>query len=249
MLINQAMEKLAQMKLEGFLDGLREQMGSPAFGDMPFEDRLGLLVDREYTLRENRRLTRRLQETRLKTRADVEDVDFRAKRGLDKRVYLELAGCSWISRQHNLIITGPTGVGKSYLACALGRKACREGYRSIYYRFSDFIRELIISVVDGSYPKLAAKLAKRDLLIIDDWLRDPVSADQARQIIDILDDRFRSKSTLLTSQAPVPSWHERFKDPTLADAILDRLVHDAHRLELKGDSMRKNTSPLTENGH
>lgn len=141
MLINQAMEKLAQMKLEGFLDGLREQMGSPAFGDMPFEDRLGLLVDREYTLRENRRLTRRLQETRLKTRADVEDVDFRAKRGLDKRVYLELAGCSWISRHHNLIITGPTGVGKSYLACALGRKACREGYRSIYYRFSDFIRE------------------------------------------------------------------------------------------------------------
>ena len=148
------------MKLEGFLDGLREQMGSPAFDDMPFEDRLGLLVDREYTLRENRRLTRRLQETRLKTRADVEDVDFRAKRGLDKRVYLELAGCSWISRQHNLIITGPTGVGKSYLACALGRKACREGYRSIYYRFSDFIRELTISVVDGSYPKLAAKLAK-----------------------------------------------------------------------------------------
>jgi DNA replication protein DnaC len=245
MLINQTMDKLAQMKLHGLLDGLREQLQSPAYLDMSFEERLGLLVDREHLLRENGRLTRRLQETRLRHKAEMEDVDFLTRRGLEKSAFLDLAGCSWIVHHHNLIISGPTGVGKTYLAGALAHKACREGHRVIYYRFSDFLRELGMSLADGSYPKLAAKIAKRDLLVIDDWLRDPVGPEQSRQIIDLMDDRFRSKSTLLTSQAPVSAWHERFKDPTLADAILDRIVHDAHRLELKGDSMRKNTSPLT----
>ena len=245
MLIHQTMDKLARMKLSGLLDGLREQLESPSFRDLSFEERLGLLVDREYLLRENRRLTRRLQETRLKARAELEDVDFTARRGLEKGAFLNLAGCSWIAHHHYLIITGPTGVGKTYLACALAHKACREGHRVIYYRFSDFLRELSMSQADGSYPKLAGKIAKRDLLVVDDWLRDPVSPEHGRQILDLLDERFRNKSTLLTSQAPVPAWHERFKDPTLADAILDRVVHDAHRLELKGDSMRKSTSSLT----
>jgi DNA replication protein DnaC len=245
MLIHQTMEKLAQMKLQGFLDGLREQLESPRYGDLSFEERLGLIVDREYLLRENRRLTRRLQETRLKNKAELEDVDFQARRGLEKNFLLELAGCTWIAQHHNLIITGPTGVGKSFLTCALAHRACKEGWRIIYYRFSDFLRELAMSLADGSYPKLAAKIAKRDLLVVDDWLRDPVGAEPARQLLDLLDDRFRNKSTLLTSQVPIAAWHERFKDPTLADALLDRIVHDAHRLELKGDSMRKRTSSLT----
>lgn len=245
MLLHQTLEKLSQMQLYGLLEGLKEQLASPNFQGLSFEERLGLLVDREYLLRENRHLARRLKETRLKCKAQLEDVDFTARRGLEKGSFLELAACSWVARHHNLILTGPTGVGKTYLASALAQKACREGYRVLYFRFSDFLRELTMSMAEASYPKLAQKIAKRDLLVIDDWLRDPVSPEQARHIIDILDDRFRNRSTLLTSQAPVPSWHERFKDPTLADAILDRIVHDAYRLELKGDSMRKDTSPLT----
>lgn len=245
MLIHQTMEKLAQMKLSGILEGLQEQLGAPGYKDMTFEERLGLLVDRECLLRDNRRLTRRLQETRLKERAEIENVDFRARRGLDRAAFLELAGGGWIRSRHGLIITGPTGVGKTYLACALAHKACRDGHRAIYYRFGDLLRELQTSSVDGSYPKLAAKIGRRDLLVVDDWLRDPVSPDQARQLLDILDDRYRLRSTLLTTQVPIADWHDRFKDPTLADAILDRIVHDAYRLELKGDSMRKVTASLT----
>lgn len=245
MRIHQTMEKLAQMKLAGFMEGLREQMDSPGFSDMTFEERLGLLVDREYLLRENRRLTRRLQESRLKGRAEIEDVDYTTSRGLDRGEFLSLAGGEWISRRHNLIITGPTGVGKTYLACALAQKACRDGFRTIYFRFADFLRELQNSLADGSYPKLATKIARRDLLLIDDWLRDPIGPDQSRQILDIFDDRYSVHSTLLTSQVPIPDWHARFKDPTLADAVLDRIIHNAHRLELKGDSMRKKMSDLT----
>lgn len=245
MRIHQTMEKLAQMKLTGFMEGLREQLDSPGFRDMTFEERLGLLVDREYLLRENRRLTRRLQESRLKGRAEIEDVDYTTSRGLDRGEFLSLAGGEWISRRHNLIITGPTGVGKTYLACALAQKACRDGFRIIYFRFADFLRELQNSLADGSYPKLATKIARRDLLLIDDWLRDPIGPDQSRQILDIFDDRYSVHSTLLTSQVPISDWHARFKDPTLADAVLDRIIHNAHRLKLKGDSMRKKMSDLT----
>ena len=245
MLIHQTMEKLAQMKLTGLLEGLREQIDNQDLSQLSFEERFGLLVDKEFVLRENRRLTRRLREARLKIRAEIENIDYQTSRGLDKSFFLELAACFWIHNHHNLIITGPTGIGKTYLACALAHKACREGYRSIYYHFPRLLTELAMSKAEGTYHKLAFTLAKRDLLIIDDWLRDPLTAEQARFILDLFDDRFRNSSTLLSSQFPVSSWHERFKDPTLADAIMDRIVHDSYRLKLKGDSMRKTTSPLT----
>ena len=245
MLIHQTMEKLAQMKLTGLLEALREQIDNQGFSDLSFEERFGLLVDKEFILRENRRLIRRLREARLKVQAEIENIDFQTGRGLDKSFFLELATCSWIHNRHNLIITGSTGVGKTYLACALAHKACREGYRSIYYHFPKLLTDLAISKAEGTYHKLAFTLAKRDLLVIDDWLRDPLTAEQTRYIVDLFDDRFRNSSTLLSSQFPVSSWHERFKDQTLADAIMDRIVHDSYRLKLKGDSMRKATSPLT----
>ena len=246
MLHHQTREKLSQMKLSGFLDGLKDQLENPAFKDLDFEERFGLLVDKEYLLRENRRLTRRFQEARLKIKAMVEDVDFQSPRGLDKRLFLELAGGAWIDRSHNLIITGPTGGGKTYLACALAHKACREGQRCLYYHFPDLLRDLGISRAEGTEPLLARKLASRDLLIIDDWLREPINPEMARVLADLMDERFRKKSTLFSTQLPVAEWHGRFQDPTMADAVLDRIVHDSYRIELSGDSMRKRTASLTK---
>ena len=246
MLIQQTMEKLSKMKLTGILAGLQEQLESPSFSSLSFEDRLGLVVDREFQLRENRTMDRRLKETRLRIRAEIEDVDYQAPRNLDKSYFLELAGGSWIAQHHNLILTGPTGCGKTFLACALAHRACRDGLRASYQHFPRLIRELVIANGDGTYHKLANKLAQRDILVIDDWLRDPVTAEQGRLLVDLLDDRFRTKSTLLASQLPVSAWHERFKDPTLADAVLDRIVHDSYRIELNGDSMRKRTSTLAK---
>ena len=246
MLNHQTMERLSQMKLTGILEGFKEQLDNPAFSDLAFEERFGLLVDREYLLRDNRRLTRRFQEAHLKVKASVEDVDFHAPRGLDKRLFLELATCGWIGRRHNLVITGPTGSGKTYLACALAQKACREGKRCLYFHFPELLQELNISRAEGSQRLLVRKLATRDLLVIDDWLREPVSAEIARGLADLMDDRFRNKSTLFATQFPVAEWHGRFQDPTLADAVLDRIVHDSYRIELSGDSMRKRTSDLTK---
>lgn len=246
MLLHQTKEKLAEMKLSGLLSGLDEQLASEGYRELSFEERLGMLVDREYLLRENRRLTRRFQEARLKLRAQVEDVDFQAKRGLDREFFLHLAGGDWIRQRHNLIMTGATGCGKTYLACALAHKACRDGFRCLYYHFPTLVRELRISQAEGRSQEFTRKLAKRDLLIIDDWLWEPLSAEQARCLVELFEDRFRSRSTLLTSQLPVSEWHDRFQDPTLADAVLDRIIHDSHRIELKGDSMRKQTAKLTK---
>lgn len=246
MLIQQTLEKLAKMKLSGLLAGVQEQMESPNFSSLSFEDRLGLVVDREFQLRENRAMTRRLKETKLRCRAELEDVDYQAPRNLEKAYFLELAAGSWIAHHHNLIIIGPTGCGKTFLACALAHRACRDGLRASYQHFPRLIRDLVIADADGSYSKLANKHAQRDLLVIDDWLRDSVTAEQGRLLVDLLDDRFRTKSTILASQLPVSAWHERFKDPTLADAVLDRIVHDSYRIELSGDSMRKRTSNLVK---
>lgn len=245
-MLYQTMEKLSEMKLTGFLSALREQVDGDGYADMTFEERFGLLVDKEYLLRENRRLTRRFQEAKLKVKAQIEDVDYQAPRGLEKGLFLELAGGAWIQKQHNLIMTGPTGVGKTYLACALAQKACRDGFRCLYSHFPDMVRDMAISKAEGELHAFIRRLGHRDLLIIDDWLRDPVSAEQARILLDLIDERFRTKSILLATQTPVADWHGRFQDPTTADAVLDRIVHDSHRIDLTGDSMRKRTSKLTK---
>ena len=206
---------------------------------LSFEERLGLLVDREWTERENRRLAGRLAKARLRQAAALEDVDWRTPRGLDKSVVLALGSCQWIAQHQNCLITGPTGVGKSWLACALGHKACREGYSVFYLRLTRLWRELAVARGDGRYLKLLAGLARMDLIILDDLGTEALGEAERHDLLEILEDRHERRSTLVTSQLPVGHGHEVIGDPTLADAILDRLVHNAHKLALKGESMRK----------
>lgn len=239
MLTHPTLEKLLEMRLLGFAQGLKEQMGQRDLGGLDFMARLSLLVDREAAYREDRRLRTRLKHARLRQRASVEDVDFRTVRGLDKRLFLSLSSCLWLKDRLNLLLTGPTGVGKSYLACALGEKACREGYTVHYQRMPRLLGDLSIARGDGRYAKLMASLAKTDLLILDDWGLGPLTDVHRRDLLELLEDRHDRRSTLATSQLPVESWHDWIADPTLADAILDRLVHNAYRIELRGDSMRK----------
>lgn len=221
---------------------LEEQSNSREYDALAFEDRLGLLVDRETTERDNHRLQGRLRKAKLRLNATVEDLDWRHPHGLNKTVLLALAGCRWIHEHQNCIITGPTGVGKSYIACALAHKACQEGYRTVYARASRFFDELTIAKADGRYRKLLAAYAKIDLLVIDDWGLAILTEEQRREMLEILEDRNDLRSTLLASQIPIDKWHKVIGDPTLADAILDRIVHSAHRLTLKGDSLRNRTS-------
>ncbi|MEW6448993.1 MAG: IS21-like element helper ATPase IstB [Bacillota bacterium] len=227
------------MKLFGMARALQEQLAQPDIISIPFEERLGMLVDREVDYRENKRLARLLKEAKLKQQACVEDVDFRHPRGLDRAVFFSLADCRWIREHHNLIITGPTGVGKTFIACALANKACRLGFTVRYWRTSRLLPAVATARADGSYATLIHKLQKTDLLLLDDWGISPLQVDEARDLLDILEDRNQTRSTLITSQMPVNQWHNVLADPTLADAILDRLVHNAYKLELRGESMRK----------
>lgn len=198
-----------------------------------------MLVDREADLRENKKLARRLKEAKLKQQACVEDVDFRHPRGLDRSVFFSLANGRWIRERHNLIITGPTGVGKTFIACALANKACRLGFTVRYWRTSRLLQATATARADGSYDTLIRKLQKTDLLLLDDWGLAPLQVGEARDLLDIIEDRNQTRSTLITSQMPVSQWHNILTDPTIADAILDRLVHNAYKLELRGESMRK----------
>jgi DNA replication protein DnaC len=244
MLNQQTLDQLLRMKLKGMSYAYQEQLQQPA-QDLSFEERFGLIVDLEWTYREDRRLKRLLKVAKLREPACVEDIDYRHPRGLDRSVLKSIVSCQWITKSQNLILIGPTGSGKTYLACALANQACRLGFMTLYVRISKLLQDFQIAKADGSYAKLLAKLAKLNLLIIDDWGLTPLTPAERRDLLEILDDRYNRGSTLITSQFPITTWHDLIGEPTIADAILDRLVHAAHKITLKGDSMRKTRSPLT----
>jgi len=246
MLTHPTLEKLESLRLTGMLTALQEQMGMDDINNLNFEERLGLLVDREAVYRESRRLKTRLRKAKLRHDAAVEDIDFRHPRGLDKSLVMRLADCNWLKNHENLIITGPTGVGKSYLACAFAQKACRTGYSAVYLRTSRLFENLGLAKGDGRYIKLLTGFAKTDLLVLDDFGLAKLNREHQHDLLEILEDRHGLKSTLVTSQLPVEHWHEQIGDPTMADAILDRLVHSAHKIQLKGGSMRKKKANLTQ---
>jgi DNA replication protein DnaC len=213
---------------------------------LSFEERLAWLVDRHWIWRENQALTRRLKNARLKDRqAALEDIDFRHPRGLDRAQVRSLSTCDWVSRHQNLIIVGPCGVGKTFLACAFAQKALREGYTARYCRLPQLIRELTLARADGSLDQKLRQLARIEVLILDDWLMLPLGQSERRDLLEVAEDRCQTRSTILTSQIPLSSWHEQIGDPTLADSILDRLVHHAHQLELTGESLRKSRGRQT----
>jgi len=239
MLLQQTIERLHELRLSGMAAALEEQLRVPDLDALSFEDRLGLLVDREVTCREDRRLTRLLQLAKLHVPAAVEDLDFRKPRGLDRSLVLRLASGTWVRAHETVLISGATGTGKSYLACALGHSACRNGFSTRYYRFSRLLGELALARADGSYPKLLERVARTQLLILDDFGLAPLTDSERRDLLEVLEDRYGCRATLVTSQLPFDHWHAVVGDTTFADAILDRLVHHAHRVNLKGGSMRK----------
>lgn len=246
MLINPTLDKLRAMRLRGLAEALVRQMEDPAMAQLAFEERISLLVDHLWTWRENRALARRLQKARLKMQACLEDIDYRHPRGLDRALVRSLSTSQWVRSHHNLIIVGPCGVGKSFLACAFAHRAIRDGFSALYTRAPRLFRELAVARADGSLDKLFAQLTRADVLVVDDWAMAPLTEPERRDFREICEDRYQARSTLLTSQIPVANWHEQIGDPTLADGILDRLVHNAYRIELKGASMRKTQNPPSE---
>lgn len=249
MLIHPTLDQLRTLRLTGMLKALEEQMQMPDIDSLSFEQRLGLMADREITERQNRHLKTRLRKANLRQSASVEDIDYLHPRGLDKALVAKLQSCDWIKEHHNLIITGPTGTGKTFLACALAHKACREGLSALYVRIPRLLQDLFISKGDGRYGKLLKSISKTDLLLLDDWGMSKITSEQSRDLLEIIDDRHSLRSTLITSQFPVDHWHELIEDPTLADAILDRIIHNAYKINLKGDSMRMKRSKLTQPPH
>lgn len=239
MLINPITNKLQQLRLHTMAKGFKEQLEQPAMTELSFEDRFGLLVDMEVTARENRRLQTRLRKAKLQQSACLEDIDYCPKRNLDKPLLATLSTCQWVSSHHNILIVGPCGTGKTFLACALAHKACLNGNSIYYCRMNRLLSDLQIKKGDGQYNKHMAELSKVDVLILDDFGLSSFSDEQRRDLLEILDDRHNKCSTIVTSQLPVKLWHETIGNGTLADAILDRLVHNAYRLEIKGESMRK----------
>lgn len=240
MLQEPMMEKLLAMRLHGMADALKMQQQDPAAGELSFLDRLALLIDHQWNWRQNQALARRLHSAKLRGNVCIEEVDYRASRGLDKSVIRALAlESAWVRKHEHLFILGPTGVGKSFLACALAQKACRDGYSALYTRAAALFRDLALARADGSLRSLLAKLNRIDVLVVDDWAMAPLTETERRDFWEICEDRYQTRSIILTSQLPVARWHEQVGDPTVADGILDRLVHNAHRIEMKGDSMRK----------
>jgi DNA replication protein DnaC len=242
MLTHPTHDRLVALGLTGMAKAFEEQRQQPDVASLTFEERLGLLVDREAIERENKRLVTRLKVANLRQNATIEDLNTKAARGLDKALFAKLAAGEWIARRQDLLITGKTGTGKSWLACALGHKACRDDRSVLYHRLPRLLEALALARGDGRYGRLLTRIARVELLILDDWGLAPLTAEQRRDLLEIVDDRHGRASTIVTSQVPVEHWHDVIGDPTLADAILDRLVHNAHRLVLKGESMRKITA-------
>jgi DNA replication protein DnaC len=244
MLTQQTLEKLNTMKLFGLVQALEQQLASKESARLSFEERLSLLVDSEWNYREQRKLKRRLDAAKLRYQASLEDVDFKHPRGLDRQQVFSLGNCGWIRSRHNLVITGPTGIGKSYLACAFVERACRRGMTAGYVRLPRLLQQLAVARGDGSYARILARLAKFELLAIDDWLLAPLRDPERRDLMEVVEDRSERASTLIASQPLSKDWHAAIGDPNLADAICDRLLHNAHRMDLKGPSIRNTkTSP------
>ncbi len=236
----QTLQQLRSLKLTGMADGLEQQQSQPStHDDLGFEERLGLLVDRETTYRHNNKITRLLKAAKLKLQAYPEDIDYSHPRGLIKSQFASLLNNQWLKQHNNILLTGPTGYGKTYLACVLATSACRQGYSVRYFRTSRLLESLSIAHGDGRFTRLINQLAKIDLLILDDWGLEKLSLIQRNDLLEIMEDRHGNKSTMITSQLPITQWHKAIGDATLADAILDRLLHNAHKLKLKGESMRK----------
>ncbi len=246
MLNQPTINTLRSLKLTGMADAYTQQLEQPDIQRLSFDERLALLVDRETTHRESRRQRRLLQLARLRQSACVEDIDYQHKRGLERSVVASLIACDWIRSRHNLHITGPTGAGKSWLACAFGHQACRQGLSVRYERIPRLLDGLRIARGDGSFHRRLALLARTDLLILDDFGIKPLQQSERHDLLELIEDRHGLRSTLITSQLPIGAWHEYLNDPTVADALLDRLTSGAHRLELKGESMRKKTATLTK---
>lgn len=245
MLTHPTLDKLHALRLSGMAKAFTDQLQLPEIHALSFEERLGLLVDRELTDRDNRRLQTRLRTAALRYNACLEEIDYRAARGLDKSLMAQLATCQWLRHHHNLLLIGPSGIGKTWVACALAQKACRDGLSARYTRLPKLFGELSLAKGDGRYRKLMRDFAATDLLVLDDFGLAALTEEQRRDLLELLEERYERRSTLITSQFPVEHWHDRIGDPTLADAILDRLVHNAYRLVLTGDSLRKRQKLLT----
>jgi DNA replication protein DnaC len=244
MLINHTLEKLHDLRLAGMATALADQIEAPdRYGELEFTARLGLLVDREAQDRDNRRLTRNLKTARLRAQACVEDIDFRRPRGLDRTHILNLAEAGWVTDSRDVLISGATGCGKTYLACALAQAAIRRGHRALYWRMPRLLDELRVAHADGRAAQLMASWARIEVLVLDDLGLRPLTPAQAGDLLEVIEDRHQRRSTILTSQLPINAWHDNLGDPTLADAICDRILHTAHRIELRGESLRKPPPP------
>jgi DNA replication protein DnaC len=240
MMIEPTLERLRALRLGAMADAWQRQQQDARVHELDFDSRLAMLVEAEHIARDNKRLSRALREAKLRmTTACLEDVDYSPKRELDRALVRQLATATWITNHANVIITGATGTGKSYLACALAQQACRAGFRALYRRLPRLLQELALAHADGSYARLLGRLAKIDVLVLDDWGLAPLRDQERRDLLEILEDRHGARSTVVTSQLPVEKWHDFLADPTIADALLDRLVHNAHRLKLKGPSRRR----------
>ncbi len=244
---SQLIQQLRTLRVPGMVEALEQQLEQPTtHNDLSFEERLGLMVDREATYRNNNKVDRLLKAAKLKLQAYPEDINYMHPRGLDKSMFASLLSGQWIEHHQNVLITGATGCGKTYLGCVLATQACKQGYSVRYFRTSRLLEQLTIAHGDGRFAKLVNQLAKTDVLVLDDWGLETLTLGQRNDVLELMEDRHGNRSTLITSQVPIQKWHAAIGDPTLADAILDRLLHNAHRLQLKGESMRRLLAEQTQ---